>query len=728
MFRRRRGRRRLIIGLVVLVCIAAPVTAALLILHNLDLTRYKDEIAGFMKETTGREFQIAGHIDASLSLSPEISARDITFGNASWGTAPVMVKVDHLTAAFSLWPLIFGTFQVERLTLSGGQIRLETDAEGRGNWDIKNADDVIDEGDEYIELRYQSFAAARIENMNVEFRDGETGAIASGDVETLELSASAPNQDLTLQFDGKVEGQQWRLEAKTGSLRELSQSQKVRFKANAEIGSAALSVDGQAEDLIGFAGVDFKLAASGPGMADLFELTDIAMPDTGPFNATATLMGSSGKGYDVDFEVKLTESAASLTAQGRVSEILTFQDFDLNVAAAAPEFSRLGPILGINMLEAGPLKLSTKLGGSKTELNAKAVSATLGQSDASGSVSWRYGTVPRISVDLTSAVVDVTPFLPEIDRDVEAPSQDTTKSGRIFSDRDLPFDVLGKVDADISLNVNRLVIRDARIDLAHTRIDLNKGSLRVDPLEIDYLKSTATARIGITLGETPETRIELLLQDFDLGQLLSETKVTDLVKGEVDVGADVTGRGRSVQDMVGGLDGHVGLVMGEGEIASKYIDLIAVDLTKFLMPWRKGVDDAKIKCALAQFEITKGLAKTTSLLFDTRDMTMTGKGSINLQTEKIDFFLSPRPKDPSLFSLATDLRVGGTLSDPTVAPDALSVVGEVAEAVVGVLLLGPAGFLVPFASLGAGHHHPCVNDLQKTFGDKIASEIKQQPN
>jgi hypothetical protein len=114
---------------------------------------------------------------------------------------------------------------------------------------------------------------------------------------------------------------------------------------------------------------------------------------------------------------------------------------------------------------------------------------------------------------------------------------------------------------------------------------------------------------------------------------------------------------------------------------------------------------------------------TKSLLFDTKNITMTGHGTLDLQTEKIDLSLLPRPKDPALLSLATGLRVTGTLLDTKISLDPVSVAKQIAEGTIGVLLFGPAGILIPFASLGAGHHHPCVNDLQKVFGSQTAKQL-----
>ena len=83
-----------------------------------------------------------------------------------------------------------------------------------------------------------------------------------------------------------------------------------------------------------------------------------------------------------------------------------------------------------------------------------------------------------------------------------------------------------------------------------------------------------------------------------------------------------------------------------------------------------------------------------------------GDGEINLATEQLDFVLSPKPKDNSLFSLATKLRVDGSILDPRVRPDMTSVATKGVKAL-SSLVLGPAGLLVPFIRAGARHQHPC---------------------
>ena len=69
--------------------------------------------------------------------------------------------------------------------------------------------------------------------------------------------------------------------------------------------------------------------------------------------------------------------------------------------------------------------------------------------------------------------------------------------------------------------------------------------------------------------------------------------------------------------------------------------------------------------------IKEGVATSQAFVFDTRAGIMDGEGEINLGTGQINFLLVPKPEHPDL-SLTTKLRVSGTIMDPKVSPDKLS--------------------------------------------------------
>ena len=157
------------------------------------------------------------------------------------------------------------------------------------------------------------------------------------------------------------------------------------------------------------------------------------------------------------------------------------------------------------------------------------------------------------------------------------------------------------------------------------------------------------------------------------------------------------------------LDGAFGAVMGPGYL-TKYLDLLSVDLSQKVIPiWGSHKKADEINCAVVQFDIKNGVATSQAFVFDTQIGVLTAEGDINLGTEQVNFLLVPKPKNPGLLSLSTKLRVSGTLMDPKVKPDKLSLATKGAK-FLSILAVGPVGLLTPFVHLGAHNKHPC--DIQ----------------
>ena len=169
------------------------------------------------------------------------------------------------------------------------------------------------------------------------------------------------------------------------------------------------------------------------------------------------------------------------------------------------------------------------------------------------------------------------------------------------------------------------------------------------------------------------------------------------------------------------LDGSIGAVMGAGYL-TKYLDLISVDLAKKASKfWGRHKKGGQIKCAVVQFDIKKGIATSRAFVFNTQIGILTGEGKINLGTERVDFLLVPKPKDPGLLELSTKLRVSGTVLDAKVRPDKLALLTKGALAL-SSLAVGPIGLLAPFVHLGAHKKHPCDIQSIGQLGLKVSDD------
>jgi uncharacterized protein involved in outer membrane biogenesis len=307
---------------------------------------------------------------------------------------------------------------------------------------------------------------------------------------------------------------------------------------------------------------------------------------------------------------------------------------------------------------------------------------------------------------LESSLLDLTALLKNLEKEEDSGGESAGLEHRLFRNDPLPFDVLKEVDVDFSLNAKNIRARDANFEFGSLILTLEDGKLNVDTLEATYKQTRISGNLHLYSESPPRVAAKFLVQDFDLGGLLQELRVSEEVRSHLDIAVDFNSKGASVHDLMAGLNGSVGAVMGKGYL-THYLDLLSLGLTrKVIHFWGSHHKGGEIKCAVVQFDISSGIATSRAFVFDTEAGVLTGEGDINLNTEQVNFLLVPQPRFPSLMDFWTKLRVSGTIMDPKVRPDMLSVLTKGATAL-SALVVGPLGLLAPFVNLGAYKSHPC---------------------
>jgi len=334
--------------------------------------------------------------------------------------------------------------------------------------------------------------------------------------------------------------------------------------------------------------------------------------------------------------------------------------------------------------------------------------ALIGHSDLSGTVRVVLGDRPKFTLRLDSGLIDYTPFMTDA-RDEEKRLEEIengTRSTPLFSDESLGLDALGGFDADVVLHMRRIHARDAEFEFGRLVLSLINGEFKISNLEATYKGARISGHARLYPESPPRLETDFLVQGFDLGRFLAETEVTGEVEGLLDIAVDVNSRGDSMQALMANLDGSVGLVMGEGR-ASRYLDLLAAGLSQQVLTfWGHHKEASRVECGVSLFDIDHGVATSLAFVFVTKAGIIKAEGNINIATGKINFLLKPKPRHPTLVSLATDLRVTGSVTAPKVQPDTRAL-AEKGVKLLSTLAIGPLGVLAPFANLGAWDGHPC---------------------
>ncbi len=720
--------------------LAVGVIALAAFLKSIDLNEYRDLIAEQVKQATGRDLKLAGETQLTVSLTPTITVSDVSFSNAAWGSRPEMVVARRVEVQIELLPLISGNINVKRLVLVEPDVLLETDAQGRGNWELEEpvagTSDGRAAGSSSGDAVIPMIQEILITGGRLIYKDGRTGETDELVVERLGSRAESISSPLNVAAVGAYNGNSFSVQGTLGSVARLASGDSYPLDLRAEAGGASLTIKGEIGQALSAQGLDLVIGAEGANIAGLSPLVGRTLPAFGPYNVRLRLTDADGRQQISDLAAEIGKRGeAFLAVTGTVRDVLAGTGLDLSLTVEGRELKTLGEFVGLDLPAIGPVSARGRLTDAERVYTFQDFRATVGESDLVGKASINIaGARPLLIWEVTSSLLDLGALLPSEgeSKAVGAESSDraagTDDRDRLFSDAPLPLDELKAADATLTFHGKRVTLNAAVFEDVALELTLKEGALVVHLVKATYGGSELSADVSIdSRPAVPTLKADINANRLDIGRLLTEMQITDLVKGEADIAVHVRGNGTSVRAIMGGLSGDASLVTGEGRIDSSYVDLLAADLLQAIGSSASTDGQTKFNCFVSRFEAENGLATSKGILFDTRRITVVGEGKINLGSEELDLILKPRPKDPSLLSLATPIRVRGTLAHPSIAPDTLAVAKDAAGAVIGAAATGGIGLLLPFLSAGSGDKNPCITALAEARSDARQSAGTTSP-
>lgn len=289
---------------------------------------------------------------------------------------------------------------------------------------------------------------------------------------------------------------------------------------------------------------------------------------------------------------------------------------------------------------------------------------------------------------------------------------------RIIPDFTFPVKALRAVDLFLDGEITHL--RKGEADLGHAtfQVTLEDGYLTLEPLAGNLLGGDVDGKF-ILDGKryVPRLEVDLNIRGLDYGQVARTFGGADLVKGQShSIRLTLKGRGDTLHEVLEQASGELNLVDGPLQLATKYIDLWAADLitTALSTAWKKE-PVTNLNCMVGYFDIEEGILKSENILIDTSRLTIAGVGKLNLTDETLDVILTPRPKDPSLFTLAHTVRITGAIEDPDVSSDKFRIAESGGWGLLG--LATPVGWVIAIpqiagTTMGTMKQNPCVEALK----------------
>ena len=291
---------KVLIGIVFVL--ALVVVGGVVFLSMMDFNEYRGMIAEQAKTATGRDLVIAGDLKLEVSLSPAIAVEGVTFANAPWGSRPDMVTMKRFQAEVELLPILSGEVRVKRVILSGLDVLVETDKEGRGNWVFAGpapeapAETPSEGGPATLPV----VNLVQVEDVKVTYLDGVTGEKITLDVSSFEARADDLDSPLNIALAGVFNGAAFDVAGAFGSFKQLMDGgEPFAVKLDAKVPGVSVGIDGAIAKPLEGKGLNLALAVDGKDLGPIGKAVGAALPPLPPFTVKGRLKDGGG-GYSVD--------------------------------------------------------------------------------------------------------------------------------------------------------------------------------------------------------------------------------------------------------------------------------------------------------------------------------------------------------------------------------------------------------------------------------------------
>ena len=288
--------KKLLIG--TLALLLALVAGGAVFISQLDPNEYRGELADVVEHYTGRELLVGGDLHIKLLPVPSVEANDVSFANPPWASQPHMLRAKSVRAVVALRPLLKGRVVITRFVAIEPKLFLETDAEGRGNWEFGDvgasvSEDKADGDAPSGELAF-AINRIRIERAGLAFLDGKTESEAKIGVTELTIGSERPGGRLVLNLRADYGGLPVRLDGKLGAAGAIRRNQPMEVDLDGAFGAAEFSIRGAVGKPLEGKDLRLDVALNSESTKKISDLAGVEMEEFGPLDVKFRLLEQGG--------------------------------------------------------------------------------------------------------------------------------------------------------------------------------------------------------------------------------------------------------------------------------------------------------------------------------------------------------------------------------------------------------------------------------------------------
>ena len=627
--------------------ILSMVAVLVIVLATLDWNSMRGPVSRYLSSSLNRPVSIEGDLDVALfSWTPRTTMSGLVIQQPDWVTeennkdTDAFADIERIAVSVDLWELLTGDLVLPEFALTRPIFRLIRDSSGRANW-------LADPEDDEAAPALPAIRHFIIEGGKLTLRDAEKKFVLDASFSSQEIEGGSQNA-FSLDGKGELNRASFTLKMTGDPLLNIDPDEPYGFKTEVRAGATRVVANGSLSRPFDFGYFAVDASFSGSDLADLYDLTGLALPNTPPYGISGKLSrdlhtwrieGLDGKVGDSDIR-----GALSVDASGERPYLTG------NVASRELDFDDLGPVFG----------LPPSTGAGETASTEQKQEARRHQA-----------------------------------------------TGRVLSDKPLDVDRLRQMDAKVQYKADKVMSRDFPLRSAKAQISLSKGVLKLDDVAMSFAQGALTGNLKVdATKDTPITDIDVRLSKLRLEQFMTGLGSPPPLQGELLARAKLRGVGISVHDAASTADGSFAVAVPNGQMRKAFAELMGINIARGLLLDSR--EQTNLRCGVAVFSANDGIMNLDQFVFDTDVVQVSGEGTVNLKTESLDLQATGHPKEIRLVRVRAPITISGPMGGPSVGIKAGPALGQGALAAGLGALLSPLGAILPFIDPGLAEDANCV--------------------
>lgn len=606
-----------IIGIVFIALLIIFMIAGFLLTKLVDPNQYKEKISQEIFQSTGRQLTIKGDMAWSFFPWLGLKVNDVNLSNLpSFGNGNI-ATVKHADIKIGLLSLFIGKVDINNITLNDLQLNLIKNRSGQGNWENPQTNTTST-----VSTKKSSKGPIDLEVSNVDISGGNISWRNDQTGDNLVLNNIA------------IQGQ------------DIGFNNPFRISISANVTGVQPKINASIL-IVGSFDIDSNFSQ--------FSLSDIKA-QINNLEITGKLAGSP-KNYSGNINISQFNLKAWLKSLSLA---------DLNTA----ESSALTNFKGI-----------IEFKGDNDTINFTKIALQLDQSNLTGTAGIENFSSPAVRFKLNLDQLNADNYLP---KNSDAP-QASKANANSTQNQAIPIDAFKKLNINGSINVGKFTFMRLNATQANLVLTAQNGLIKLNPVKANLYQGNTTTYLTYDVRPSvPSLQITSTLNAVQMQPLLKDFMNLNNISGLSDFSMSISASGTTPIRIMQTMNGKGQFSLTKGKIVGinldYQIDRAQALLSKSTQPSKPSSNDTDIGLAKGSFSINNGVVTNNDLQVQTGSLNATGKGSINLPNQSIDYTLYLMAVNSnSLKGQKIPFRISGPFSNLNYQLDIDTLIASVAK-------------------------------------------------